>query len=94
MGQLKPGATYIYESPDGGETVYARESGAPISDRILIGQSYKALSLQDQLKQDQLWGQIRRLAKTNTALQAELDRVIMFYYLCKDQENNTAYHPV
>lgn len=92
MGQLKPDATYIYESPDGGETVYARESGT--TERILIGQSYKALSKLEELEQAKLWGEIRRLSKTNTALQAELDRVIMFYYLCKDQENNIAYHPV
>lgn len=92
MGQLKPNATYIYETPDGGETVYAREMGS--SERILIGQSYKALSLQEQLEQDKLWGEIRRMAKTNPALQAEMDRVIMLYYLCKDKENNVAYHPV
>jgi len=92
MGQLKPEATYIYESPDGGETVFARESGT--TDRILVGQSYKALSLQDQMMQDKLWGEIRRAAKTNPTLQAELDRVIMLYYLIKDQENNIANHPV
>ena len=92
MGQLKPNATYIYESPDGGETVYAREAGT--SERILIGQSYKAVSLQEQIAQDKLWGEIRRLAKSNPTLQAELDRVIMLYYLIKDQSNNVAYHPV
>lgn len=92
MGNLKPDTTYIYESPDGGETVYAREMGS--SDRILIGQSQKALSLRDQIAQDQLWHEIRRMAKTNTALQAELDRVIMLYYLIKDQKNNITYHPV
>jgi hypothetical protein len=92
MGQLKPNATYIYETPDGGETVYAREVGT--TEKILIGQSYKALSLHDQLMQDQLWGQIRRKAKDNPALQAELDRVIMLYYLIKDESNNIDYHPV
>ena len=33
MGSLTPGATYIYESPDGGETVYARKEGS--TERIL-----------------------------------------------------------
>ena len=28
--------TYIYESPDKGKTVYARELGQPISERKLI----------------------------------------------------------
>ena len=92
MGQLKPGATYIYETPDGGETVYAREMGT--TEKILVGQSYKASSLTEQIAQDKLWGEIRRMAKTNPALQTELDRVIMLYYLIKDQPNNVVYHPV
>ena len=92
MGQLKPNATYIYETPDGGETVYAREFGT--SEKILVGQSYKALSLHEQILQDKLWGEIRRKAKDNLTLQAELDRVIMLYYLIKDEENNISYHPV
>ena len=36
------------------------------------------------LSEDQLWSKIRLAARTNPALQAELDRVIMFYYLSKD----------
>ena len=36
MGSLTPGATYIYESPDGGQTVYARESGRSTADVIRI----------------------------------------------------------
>ena len=33
------------------------------------------------LNQDQLWSKIRSAARQNPALQAELDRVIMFYHL-------------
>ena len=33
------------------------------------------------LSEDQLWSKIRLAARTNPALQAELDRVIMFYHL-------------
>ena len=36
------------------------------------------------LNQDQLWSKIRSAARQNPALQAELDRVIMFYHLSKD----------
>ena len=36
------------------------------------------------LEQDQLWSKIRSAARQNPALQAELDRVIMFYHLSKD----------
>ena len=35
MGNLKPGATYIYERADG--IVYARESGADPSTRQVVG---------------------------------------------------------
>ena len=42
MGNLKPGATYVYESPDGGETTYAREIGTPPESRVMIGQSWLA----------------------------------------------------
>ena len=35
MGQLKPGATYIYERAEG--IVYARESGADPSTRQVVG---------------------------------------------------------
>jgi hypothetical protein len=33
------------------------------------------------LNQDQLWSKIRSAARQNPALQAELERVIMFYHL-------------
>lgn len=92
MGQLKPGATYVYESPDGGETIYAREAGS--TERILVGESAKARNLMDQIREDKLWGEIRRTAKTNPALQSELDRVIMLYHLILEENKNIPYHPV
>jgi len=71
----------IYESPDGGETIYVRESGS--LQRQLHSQSPKAMNLQEQLKEDQLWGQIRRAAKTNPALQDALEQVKVIYQLSK-----------
>lgn len=76
MGQLTPGATYIYERV--GDVVYAREEGK--TERREIGRDY---DLQAQMLEDKLWGEIRRAAKTNPALQDELNRVIMFYKLLK-----------
>jgi hypothetical protein len=81
MGSLKPGATYIYERADG--VTYAREFGA--SDRTAIGWDYDTKLKLDGLKEDKLWGEIRRAAKTNPALQIELDRVIMLYHLSKKE---------
>jgi hypothetical protein len=81
MGSLRPGATIIYESPDNGDTVYARYAGD--SERWVVGQSTKAKTRMDQIKEDKLWEEIRRAAKSDKVLQDALDRVIMIYYLSK-----------
>ena len=89
MGTLKPGATYIYER--NGEEIYAREFGE--TERKLIGYQYEnkidprtddGRPLFEHLREDKLWGEIRREAKTNPALQKALDRVKMLYRLSKD----------
>jgi hypothetical protein len=82
MGQLKPGATYIYERV--GDEVYAREAGT--TDRLLIGETYKARSKLDQILEDKLWGEIRRKAKSHPGLAAELERVIIFYKLLEEDD--------
>jgi hypothetical protein len=38
----------------------------------------------DHMRDDKLWGEIRRVATTNPALQKALDRAIMIYRLSKD----------
>jgi hypothetical protein len=78
MGNLKPGATYIYEKADG--ITYAREFGAPHNDRFEIGRDYQRF-LQDELR---LWEEIVREGRTNRALQDALDRVKIVYHLSKD----------
>jgi hypothetical protein len=82
MGSLTPGATYVYESPDGGETVYARESGK--TERVLIGESYKAIEKREKILNDQLWYDIGMAAKTNPGLHEALERVKIMYHLSKD----------
>ena len=88
MGTLTPGATYIYER--NGEEIYAREAGK--TERIMIGYQYEnkvdprtndGRPLHEHLKEDKLWGEIRRAAKTNKALQSVLDRAILVYHLSK-----------
>ena len=74
----------IFESPDGGETVYVREEGS--TKRDLYSESKKKRSLHEEIKESQLWGNIHRAAKTNPALQEALDRVKVTYYLTKDYE--------
>lgn len=94
MGQLKPGASLIYERD--GNTVYARAAGTDPSTRVEIGWDYDTheerrdhdirVSMKkrhDSLMEDKLWGDIRRTARTNPALQDALERAIMIYHLTK-----------
>jgi hypothetical protein len=89
MGQLKPGATYIYERADG--IVYAREAGADPSTRFAIGWDYDPKKPGDgrqtfqASKEARLWKRIRETAKTNPALQKTLENAILLYQLCKDK---------
>lgn len=71
----------IYESPDGGQTVYVRKSGE--SHRELHWQSPEKTELLKTLEEDKLWGNIRRVAKTNPTLQRALDEAVMIYNLSK-----------
>jgi hypothetical protein len=82
MGRLKPGASYIYEKADG--VTYAREVGS--LHREAIGwdaDSPHNPDLIKDLKEDKLWGNIRRAAKSNPLLQEALDRAKIIYELSK-----------
>ena len=89
MGSLKPGATYIYER--NGDEIYAREFGE--TARKLIGYNHTtpdsrtsdSRPFPERILEDKMWGDIRREAKTNPALQTALDRAIMIYRLSKDK---------
>jgi len=90
MGNLKPGATYIYER--NGDEIYAREFGAEPSTRQIIGYDHKldprtndGRPLHEHIMEDKMWGEIRREAQTNITLQKALDRAIMIYRLSKDK---------
>lgn len=78
----KPNTDYVYESPDGGDTVYAREHGK--TERILVGISYKKTKMEQELKDNELWHNIRELGKTNEALKNALEHCIILYHIAKD----------
>jgi hypothetical protein len=82
MGSLKPGANIIYESPDGGGTVYGRYAGT--NERWVVGYSRDTQDRLESIKEEKLWGEIRRAAKSNQVLQDALDRVKIIYELSKD----------
>jgi hypothetical protein len=69
----------IYESPDGGKTVYSRKSGS--SDRTLIKEDpsihWKAKWI--------MWQDILQSAETNTTLADAIHKAEMIYVLTKKQ---------
>jgi hypothetical protein len=99
MGTLKPNATYIYERVDG--SVYAREQGSDPSTRFEIGYEYDPVNghkidydkrtsdgrpLFEHMREDKLWGEIRRASKDNPALQNALEQCILLYKLTEHYE--------
>ena len=86
MGTLKPGATYVYERTNG--IIYAREQGADPRERFVVGyesgKDYDPIT--NDIRDSQLWHEIRSAAKTNPVLQEELDRVKVIYELSKKDE--------
>jgi hypothetical protein len=79
MGNLKPGATLIYERANG--VITAREFGS--TEKRVIGYDVNASPEQIHLSE---WNDILRAAETNPALQEALDRVKIVYNLSKPNE--------
>lgn len=100
MGTLKPGARYMYEKVDG--VTYATESGS--QEKTVIGYDWDPVivaagntiikSKLDSIKEDKLWGDIRKAAKDNPALQKAMEQCIIVYHLSKDKPNPPDWHPV
>jgi len=80
MGNLKPGATYIYERANG--VTYAREVGQ--TDRIVIG--YDADAIVNPY--NSLWKDVLEASKHNPDLHRALERVIILYHLTKDKNGS------
>ncbi len=67
--------TYIYESPDGGDTIYRRTRGS--TDRELIREG----PLRKLQQRSQLWRDIFRAAESDPILQDMLDRIEIYHSL-------------
>ena len=74
--------TYIYESPDKGGTVYRRKFGE--INRELYRVSDEVSEKLAEMREDKLWDEIRRAAKSNKVLQDALERAILIYHLSKE----------
>jgi hypothetical protein len=79
MGNLKPGATLIYERANG--VITAREFGS--TEKRVIGYDVSGSPEQIHLSE---WNEILRSAETNPALQAAIDRVKIVYNLSRPDE--------
>ncbi len=77
----------IFESPDGGQTVYVRELGSKEKKLHYVSPSAKAEMKETLLTQE--WLDIRHLAKDNPALQKSVDHLIMMYRLIKNGNSKT-----
>ena len=69
----------IYESPDGGKTIYSRKSGS--SDRTMI----KEDTSQNYMTKWYEWKEILKLAETEPSLHDAIDKAEMIYKLVKKE---------
>lgn len=74
-----PIETYVYESPDGGDTIYRRRLGD--TQKELHSISDRKKDLRAELRHSKLWGQIHRAAKKDPVLQEMLDKIEIYHKL-------------
>jgi hypothetical protein len=77
--------TYIYESPDNGDTVYKRKIGE--TDRILHHVSERNKELRQQQDRWIMWQDILHESDNNPALREALDCAQVLYELSRKNES-------
>lgn len=87
-------ATYdVFESPDGGRTIYKRQSGT--AERILHSIDPDLEAEIERERQRNLWMDMFNTAEKTPALQEAIDRAIMLYELSRDPKTLPPdWHPV
>lgn len=75
----------IFESPDGGKTVYVREMGSKV--RKLHYVSPSAVEEIKETAERLEWNEIRHAAKDNLALQKAVDHVKLLYQIIKNSNS-------
>ena len=71
--------TYVYESPDGGDTVYRRRAGS--IDRELYSISEEKRKWDQQVEKEMLWVKIAQAGEQHPTLQQALDQAQLIYEL-------------
>lgn len=75
----------IFESPDGGRTVYSRKSGS--SERTLVSKDPQ-LILEEELSSKWVkWKEIIKLSKDNPTLADAIEQAEILYALIKEHED-------
>lgn len=80
-----PKNEYVYESPDGGHTIYRRHPGK--LDRELVSIDQETQDRLAAIKEDKVWGEIRRCAEQDPALKEMLDATRIYYELKYNEKN-------
>ena len=86
MSDIFENQPYIYESPDGGNTVYRRLPGTTQRDLIQDNRTRDGRPLIEHIREDQMWGEIRKMARTDAGLQELLERAIVYYNLKREHD--------
>ena len=84
--QVDASRRVIFESPDGGKTIYKRSSDS--LTRELYLEDPEVLKQQELAIRSQRMMRIIRLAETNTTLRDALEKLETLYLLIKDHEEN------
>lgn len=85
MGRLKPGASFDYEK----HGPYTIATEIETNERLIIGYDYSQnyATNRESMQDSKFWGDLRREAQTNVALQRALDRAILIYKLSKESHD-------
>ena len=70
---------YVYESPDGGQTIYRRRKNQPADTREMIQETMESHHVRRQ--RQNLWINIHQQAKSDAELTDLLDRAEVYYRL-------------
>lgn len=63
------------------------EGGISAYDYVEALDTYRVNERMQEIKEDKLWGEIRRAARTNNALQSAMEKCIIIYKLSKEYNN-------
>jgi hypothetical protein len=81
----------IYESPDGGKTIYSRKNGS--AQKQLHSMSSELEQDLERINKEEQWLAILRESERCPALQEAVERAIIIYELVKEEEP-ILWHPV